>query len=77
MDRELEALDKARGHVASIAALAETANAHLREGRFEDAWHFQQSSSNRNIGYACHSIRVREGMCKLLRTPSPTSKSTT
>lgn len=37
MDREIEALDKARGHVADIVRLAEMAEEHLREGRFEDA----------------------------------------
>ena len=37
MDRELEALDKARAHVADVAKLAEMARAHLDEGRFEDA----------------------------------------
>ena len=37
MDRDLEALDKARRHVADIAELAERARAHLDEGRFEDA----------------------------------------
>ena len=37
MDHELEALRKARGHVADIAALVEMARAHLEEGRFEDA----------------------------------------
>ena len=37
MDRELEALDKARGHVADIATLAEMARAYLEEGRFEEA----------------------------------------
>lgn len=37
MDRDLEALDKARRHVADIARLAEMAEEHLRERRFEDA----------------------------------------
>ena len=37
MDRELEALRKARGHVADIATLAEMTKQHLEEGRFEDA----------------------------------------
>ena len=37
MDHELEALDKARTHIADIAKLAERARAHLDEGRFEDA----------------------------------------
>ncbi len=37
MDRELEALRKARAHVADIAELVEMATEHLREGRFEDA----------------------------------------
>lgn len=36
MDRELKTLRKARLHVADIAKLAETAEEHLREGRFED-----------------------------------------
>ncbi len=33
----MEALEKARGHVEGIAALAKMADEHLREGRFEDA----------------------------------------
>ncbi len=33
----MEALRKARLHVADIAKLAEMAKGHLREGRFEDA----------------------------------------
>ena len=37
MDRELEALDKARAHVANLMELAEMAREHLEEGRFEDA----------------------------------------
>ena len=37
MDRELEALEKARDHVDKIAALVEMARKHFREGRFEDA----------------------------------------
>ncbi len=37
MDRELEALRKARNHVADIAELAEMAEEHLEKGRFEDA----------------------------------------
>lgn len=37
MDRDLEALEKARRHVAGIAKLAGVAEEHLREGRFEDA----------------------------------------
>ena len=37
MEHELEALDKARAHVADIAKLAEMAKGHLEEGRFEDA----------------------------------------
>ena len=37
MDRELEALDKARGHVVDIAKLAKQAKEHLEEGRLEDA----------------------------------------
>ena len=37
MDRELEALEKARQHAADIADLAEMSKEHLREGRFEDA----------------------------------------
>ena len=36
MDHELEALDKARAHVADVAELADRARAHLDEGRFED-----------------------------------------
>ena len=37
MDRELEALGKAREHVADVAKLVEMARAHLEEGRFEEA----------------------------------------
>ena len=37
MDRDLEALAKARGHVADVAALAEAAKEHLHGGRFEEA----------------------------------------
>ena len=37
MDRELEALQKARMHVADVAALAKAAEEHLEEGRFEEA----------------------------------------
>ncbi len=37
MDRELETLRKTRGHVGDIAKLAEMANEHMEEGRFEDA----------------------------------------
>ncbi len=37
MDRELEALRKARAHVADIATLVEMAAEHLEESRFEDA----------------------------------------
>ena len=37
MDRELEAPQKVREHVADINTLVETARAHLEEGRFEDA----------------------------------------
>lgn len=37
MDREIEALNKARGHVADIATLVEMARGHTEEGRFEDA----------------------------------------
>lgn len=37
MDRGLEALRKAREHVADIAELARAAEEHLEEGRFEDA----------------------------------------
>ncbi len=37
MDHELEALRKAREHVADIDRLAEMAEERLREGRFEDA----------------------------------------
>ena len=37
MDRELEALRRTRLHVADVAKLAEMAEEHLAEGRFEDA----------------------------------------
>ena len=37
MNREPEALEKTRGHVADIATLAEMGEEHLREGRFEEA----------------------------------------
>jgi len=37
MDRELEALRKAREHVADIATLVDMAKEHLEEGRFKDA----------------------------------------
>lgn len=37
MDRELEALDKVRGHVDDIPKLAEMARVYMREGTFEDA----------------------------------------
>ena len=37
MEWEPEALDKASGHVADIARLAELAKGHMEEGRFEDA----------------------------------------
>ena len=37
MDEQVEALGKARGHVANVAKLAAMAEEHLREGRFEDA----------------------------------------
>ena len=37
VDRDLEALDKARGHVADISTLVEMAKEHIEEGRFEDA----------------------------------------
>ena len=59
MDRELEALDKARGHVADIATLAEMARAHLEEGRFEDA-----SACLRLIER--HATIGREGLGRLL-----------
>ena len=36
MDRELEAPRKARLHVADMPKLAEMAEEHLEEGRFED-----------------------------------------
>ncbi len=37
MDRELEALRKARAHVADLTELARAAEEHIEEGRFEDA----------------------------------------
>ena len=37
MEQELEALVKTRGHVGDVTRLAEMAEKHLREGRFEDA----------------------------------------
>ena len=37
MDRELEALRKARLRVADVTKLAKMAKEHLEEGRFEDA----------------------------------------
>ena len=36
MDRELEALDKARSHVADVAKLAKAAEGYLKEGRFKE-----------------------------------------
>ena len=60
MDRKLEALNKARGHVADITELAEMARDHVEEGRFEDA-------------VAClrlieqHASIGREGLSKLLQ----------
>ncbi len=37
MDRDLKALNKARGHVADIAELVRQAEGHMEEGCFEDA----------------------------------------
>ncbi len=37
MDRDLEASDTIRTHVADVAKLAGIAQVHLEEGRFEDA----------------------------------------
>ncbi len=59
MDREMEALRKARLHVADIAKLAEMAKGHLREGRFEDA-----SACLRLIEQ--HAALGREGLGPLL-----------
>ncbi|PLS86331.1 MAG: hypothetical protein CYG60_07805 [Actinobacteria bacterium] len=62
MDRELEALRKVRGHVADVAQLAEMAEEHLREGRFEDA-----------LANLClidqHATLGKEGLSKLLMGP--------
>ena len=59
MDRELEALGKTREHVADIAELAEMAEEHLREGRFEEA-----SACLRLIEQ--HAALDREGLGPLL-----------
>ncbi len=59
MDRELEALRKARSHVADIAKLAAMAEGHLEEGRFEDA-----SACLRLIEQ--HAALGREGLGPLL-----------
>lgn len=59
MDRELEALQKTRGHVADIAELAEMVEKHLRQGRFEDA-----SARLRLIEQ--HAALGREGLGPLL-----------
>ena len=59
MDRELEALDKALGHVADIAPLAEMEREHLHEGRFEEA-----SACLRLIEQ--HAALGREGLGPLL-----------
>ena len=59
MDWELEALDKARAHVADIAELAEMAKKHLEEGRFEEA-----SACLRLIEQ--HAALGREGLGPLL-----------
>ncbi len=60
MDRELEALRKTREHVADITKLAETAEKHLEEGRFEDT-----SACLRLIEQ--HASIGREGLSGLLR----------
>ncbi|MDP9485918.1 MAG: hypothetical protein M3Q49_09080 [Actinomycetota bacterium] len=59
MDRELKTLDRARGHVAAITRLAEMAEGHLREGKFEDA-----SACLRLIEQ--HAVLGREGLAPLL-----------
>ncbi len=59
MDRELEALRKAREHVVDIATLVEMAKTHLEEGRFEDA-----SACLRLIEQ--HAALGREGLGPLL-----------
>jgi hypothetical protein len=59
MDRELEALRKARAHVADIATLVEMAAEHLEESRFEDA-----SACLRLIEQ--HAALGREGLGPLL-----------
>ncbi len=59
MDRELEALRKAREHVADIATLVEMAKTPLEEGRFEDA-----SACLRLIEQ--HAALGREGLGPLL-----------
>ncbi len=59
MDRELEALRKARAHVADIAELARAAEEHVEEGGFEDA-----SACLRFIEQ--HAALGREGLGPLL-----------
>lgn len=59
VDRELEALRKARGHVADVTQLAEMAKEHLEEGRFEEA-----SACLRLIEQ--HAALGREGLGPLL-----------
>ena len=62
MDHDLEALRKARRHVANITELAEAAEEHLKEGRFEDA-----SACLRLIEQ--HAALGREGLGPLLGGP--------
>ena len=62
MDRELEALNKAHGHVADIAKLAKMAGEHLEAGRFEDA-----SACLRLIEQ--HAALGGEGLSGLLKGP--------
>ncbi len=59
MDRELEALRKAREHVADIAELARAAEERIDEGRFEDT-----SACLRLIEQ--HAALGREGLGPLL-----------
>lgn len=60
MDRELEALEKTRRHVAHITRLAGLAEEHLGEGRLEDA-----EAALRLIQTA--AALGREGLAPLLR----------
>ena len=59
---ELKALDKARGHAADVSRLAELAQGHLEEGRFEDV-----SACLRLIEQ--HAALGREGLGDLMGGP--------